>query len=123
MAEQISEQTIKYQHTTDGHNKFWNIEYHVSDHWGFTVHWGKIGTAGTFQTKLFSSEYLRNSAAGKLRNSKIDKGYELVSAVSAKKTDPKPVKAAQPVCETQAPKKKLETDDPFLDRLGDILDD
>lgn len=69
-------------------NKFWQLEQSGS---GFTVTFGKIGTAGQSQTKEFASAEDAQKEAEKLANSKRKKGYtdaEPGAAASAPKNEP-----------------------------------
>jgi uncharacterized protein (TIGR02996 family) len=53
-------------------HKFWNIEVQAST---FTVHFGKVGTAGQKSTKNFGDEAAAQAAADKLIREKLGKGY------------------------------------------------
>ena len=52
--------------------KFWNIE---QDGTGFTVTYGKLGTAGQNSVKSFDSEEKCEKEANKLIAEKLKKGY------------------------------------------------
>lgn len=61
----------RYEHTTEGHNKFWEVEQVSPTQ--VEARWGKIGKApqGTKKYPLAGIE--------KLMQEKVDKGYKLVS--------------------------------------------
>jgi predicted DNA-binding WGR domain protein len=70
-------------------NKFWTIELGARS---YTVHFGRMGTAGQTQTKEFSSEAAARAAHDKLVTEKIKKGYKEVSGSQA--DTPAPASAA-----------------------------
>jgi uncharacterized protein (TIGR02996 family) len=53
-------------------HKFWNIEVEAST---FTVHYGKIGTAGQKATRTFADDAAANAEADRLIAEKLRKGY------------------------------------------------
>lgn len=63
--------------TEGSSNKFYDILVHEDEDadWCYTVHYGKVGTAGSFQTKAFDSREEAESAAAKQVRSKRNKGY------------------------------------------------
>ena len=63
--------------TTEGHNKFWSIKtYEENGEYLFSVWYGKINTDGREDvSKTFSTAEERDTAAEKLINSKLKKGY------------------------------------------------
>jgi predicted DNA-binding WGR domain protein len=68
-------------HFQDGSsNKFWTIELASNS---FTVHFGRVGTAGQTQTKDFSSEAAAQAAYDKLIAEKVKKGYQEVTKSKA----------------------------------------
>ncbi len=62
----------KFKHTTDGHNKWWDIEVDGST---YTVTYGRIGGKGDERTKTFPSATKAQQEADKMIASKLDKGY------------------------------------------------
>lgn len=56
----------------DSSHKFWRIEIHGDR---FTVHFGRVGTAGQTQEKRFASAEEAQKAADKLISEKLKKGY------------------------------------------------
>jgi len=77
-------------HFQDGTaNKFWTIELAAKS---YTVHFGRMGTAGQTQTKEFGSEAAAQAAHDKLVAEKIKKGYKEVSGSQA--GTPTPARAA-----------------------------
>ncbi len=75
-------------------NKFWTIELGTNS---YTVHFGRIGTAGQTQTKEFSSHAAAQAAHDKLVAEKIKKGYKEVTGSAAGTPTP-----ARAVAETRA---------------------
>lgn len=93
-------------HFSDGKsNKFWTVELSGKAH---TVRFGRIGTAGQAQTKVFASEDEARKSHDKLIAEKVKKGYveQAASGSSApavpatkkadKKEKEKPQKPAEP---------------------------
>src|SRR5262249_45240247 len=70
-------------------NKFWTIELGAKS---YTVHFGRMGTAGQTQTKEFGSEAAARAAHDKLVTEKINKGYKEVTPSQA--GTPAPASAA-----------------------------
>ena len=68
--------------------KFWAIEVKGS---GFTVQFGRLGTAGQTQTKEFASADAARKAADKLIAEKTGKGYVEFGAAAATTTTAAPV--------------------------------
>jgi len=62
----------RFEYIGSGSRKFWEIS--VSDT-EVTVRFGRIGTAGTEQTKKFSDATRARREADKLINEKLKKGY------------------------------------------------
>ncbi len=60
-------------------NKFWTIEQSGNS---YTVTWGKIGTEGRANTKLFNSNAECSKELEKLIKEKISKGYKEVSDIT-----------------------------------------
>lgn len=73
----MSTYTKRLQHTTNGHNKFWNVTMTATAPNAVTVdcHWGKIGTAGMSKTFRFTSWDEANDFARGKYLEKLDKGY------------------------------------------------
>ncbi len=65
-------ETREFHFSEGTSNKFWKISL---DSTTFTVHYGKIGTAGQVQTKEFADAAAARQAAEKLIQEKIKKGY------------------------------------------------
>ncbi len=65
-------ETREFHFSEGTSNKFWKISL---DGTGFTVHWGKLGTAGQAQTKEFADAAAARQAAEKLIQEKVRKGY------------------------------------------------
>jgi uncharacterized protein (TIGR02996 family) len=61
-----------FQYSDAKSHKFWNIEVSGT---GFTVTYGKVGSAGQTQTKTFASAEKAEAEADKLIREKIKKGY------------------------------------------------
>ncbi|OAI48009.1 hypothetical protein AYO44_08105 [Planctomycetaceae bacterium SCGC AG-212-F19] len=61
-----------FEFTDEKSNKFWNIELQGTK---FTVIFGRIGTAGQMQTKMFADEAKAQAAHDKLVAEKLGKGY------------------------------------------------
>jgi predicted DNA-binding WGR domain protein len=61
-----------FVYTDDKSNKFWNIEVNGA---GFTVTFGKVGSAGQSSEKSFDDEDACSIAANKLIAEKTKKGY------------------------------------------------
>ncbi len=74
----MSEQSFQY--TDDKSNKFWKISL---DGKSFTVHFGRIGTAGQTQTKDFGSPEAAELEHDKLIAEKLRKGYVRVGEAHA----------------------------------------
>lgn len=87
-------------------NKFWKITVEGS---GFTVHYGRIGTAGQVQTKEFASETAAQQAADKLIQEKVKKGYleqggdGATAPTPVPKVEPRAKSASAPKAEAAAP--------------------
>lgn len=62
----------RFEFSEGGSNKFWTIRLEGKS---FTVHFGRIGTAGQMQTKEFASEAQAQVAYDKLVVEKTKKGY------------------------------------------------
>jgi predicted DNA-binding WGR domain protein len=113
---------------------------------GFQTTWGRIGQGAQSNEKWFASEWARNAAYNKLVAEKEGKGYtettkgvntdvpvgdkaDLKMPILIIKTPDDAAFAIKAIKEKKelaveemplAPKKKIVTDDPFLDRLGDL---
>ncbi|MEZ0300138.1 MAG: WGR domain-containing protein, partial [Candidatus Methylacidiphilales bacterium] len=84
-------------------SKFWAIERDGSR---FTVHYGRIGTAGTRQEKKFSSDAMARKEHDKLVDEKLKKGYSeigLTAVGGASVTPSATATAAATVTATSAP--------------------
>jgi predicted DNA-binding WGR domain protein len=79
----------EFHFTDDTSQKFWAIDV---DGKGFTVQFGRIGTAGQSQTKTFPSADAARKAADKLIAEKTGKGYVEVGGAA---TTPAPPAAAK----------------------------
>jgi predicted DNA-binding WGR domain protein len=85
-------------------NKFWTIELGAKS---YTVHFGRLGTAGQTQTKEFSSEAAARAAHGKLVAEKTKKGYKEVTGSQV--GTPAPASAAPETCAKPEGTKKSAT--------------
>src|SRR5205823_7892913 len=67
-----SEAMRTFQFSDAKSHKFWNIEMSGT---GFTVTYGKVGSAGQTQTKSFASAEKAQAEADRLIREKLGKGY------------------------------------------------
>jgi predicted DNA-binding WGR domain protein len=81
----MSRREFQYREGTS--HKFWAITVEGK---GFTVQFGKVGTAGQTQTKEFASDAEARTAADKLIAEKTKKGYAEVGAATAAAAAPAP---------------------------------
>ncbi len=69
----------RFEFTDSRSNKYWEVWV---DGCVTTTHWGKIGTAGSYQPKSFGNTTLAISHAIKMVKEKLAKGYREVSVTS-----------------------------------------
>src|SRR5262245_1965415 len=82
----------EFQFSDGSSNKFWAIEV---DGTSQTVHFGRVGTAGQAQSKVFASEDEAKKASDKLIAEKVKKDYkELTTGTKSAGTPTAKVKAA-----------------------------
>lgn len=72
----------RYECTNGGHSKFWEIEF-VGGGRSLVTRWGRIGTDGMSNTKIFMTVRQCVDARLKLMRSKTAKGYQLVATDNA----------------------------------------
>lgn len=93
----------RYEHTRDGHNKFWSISFNEKNR-NYLVNYGSIGTKGNYAT------YKTAEDAHKKIKEKLGKGYILVEPeggeIVLKSSDEDEKKAKK-----SSPKPKAEEDD------------
>ncbi|MBX2799977.1 MAG: WGR domain-containing protein [Myxococcales bacterium] len=70
----------RYEFQDGKSHKFWEIEQQGNT---FTVRYGRVGTDGQSNTKVFDSEAQARAEADKMIRSKTKKGYQPVAAVAA----------------------------------------
>jgi len=86
------QQPRRFQCTTEGHNKFWNIaKFHRTRLGGaffcFQTRWGRIGTSGTTNEREFFSALERDVEYYKLIRQKQAKGYREVVSIASEILD------------------------------------
>jgi predicted DNA-binding WGR domain protein len=74
----------RYEFSDGKSNKFWEIEL---DGTSFTTTYGRIGTNGQTSMKEYDSTDKAKKEYDKLVAEKVKKGYKLVAAGAANKTD------------------------------------
>lgn len=84
---------------TASHNKFWEVTEHDAPNIGLTVHWGRIGTAGSTVTHTFHSLYERNKKKQKLISEKLAKGYREIVLIDLAAMEQKALAEKMVVCE------------------------
>lgn len=110
MAKELEEliQFVRLEHTTQGHNKFYEVRIFKHSNQSFTVEvcYGKIGATnplnqvkGTYYSKI-SAE----TAAAKLEEEKLDKGYKVKSTAIPKTAEPVKAHAVPQVKKDAKPK-------------------
>ena len=77
----------RYEFKDAKSHKFWEIEIEGTT---FTVRYGRVGTDGQSNTKVFDSEEQAAKEAEKLTRSKVKKGYAEVAAVVRSEPDRNP---------------------------------
>ena len=75
----------RYEFNDGKSHKFWEIELSGNT---FTVRYGRVGTDGQTNTKVFDTEEKAQKEAEKLTKSKTKKGYEAVSTVEREEAGP-----------------------------------
>ncbi|WP_175787492.1 WGR domain-containing protein [Burkholderia anthina] len=93
-----------YEHTTDGHDKFWAVAVDGSH---MSVAWGKNGTAGQKKVKAFASPAAAEAEMAKLVKEKTAKGYvkQYSEPIDGFAPGGAPAAAATPKPAAPAPKK------------------
>lgn len=108
VAPTVKQQTKQhqYEHTSDGHNKFWYVSVQGSN---LVTHYGAIGSKGQKTAKQFSSPGMATAAWVKLSQEKVAKGYKRVGqqpvhfdAPASAHVPPLPAPAQAPVPQPDA---------------------